>query len=277
MENPGYYAILTADVRYDKDLSSSAKILYAEITALSNKEGYCWAGNQYFADIYDVDISTIQRWIHDLKEKGHIAVILEENNSRKIYITKYVVNKGTAEMRGGDGKNEVPLYSNIKYNKPTFSEEKDGTLVSSPQNTNTPNSQTTSLRGDGEDTTDTINTSNDSEDISIVLTDEDGNVLNNTANRFRPDPKEKAFEKKLVAEFMSRAEERGETPIISKAHWVIQNARKRYKLSWADLKNVCDEWWDNPRNELEKQIQFNFMLGNFNLNRWKMNNPKHED
>ena len=37
--NPTYYAVLPADVRYDTNLSPQEKILYAEITALSNKEG----------------------------------------------------------------------------------------------------------------------------------------------------------------------------------------------------------------------------------------------
>jgi hypothetical protein len=37
-EKPSFYAILPADVRYAEDLTSLQKILYAEITALTNKE-----------------------------------------------------------------------------------------------------------------------------------------------------------------------------------------------------------------------------------------------
>ena len=42
---PNYYAILTAEVRYDNRLSANEKLLFAEIPALSNKTGEFWAGN----------------------------------------------------------------------------------------------------------------------------------------------------------------------------------------------------------------------------------------
>ena len=42
MENrPGFWAVLPAEVRYDKDLPASAKLLYAEISSLSDQLGYC--------------------------------------------------------------------------------------------------------------------------------------------------------------------------------------------------------------------------------------------
>lgn len=67
-ETPGYYAIIPATVRYS-DLIPNAKLLYGEITALCNKEGYCYASNSYFADLYGVDIKQVSRWIGNLSDK----------------------------------------------------------------------------------------------------------------------------------------------------------------------------------------------------------------
>ena len=82
-----YYAIIPATVRYDKDLTDKAKLLYGEITCLCNKEGYCFATNNYFANLYNCTSRAIQFTISKLQEKGYIRVILENNYQRKIYLT----------------------------------------------------------------------------------------------------------------------------------------------------------------------------------------------
>ena len=73
MEKPSYFSILTADVRYDRRLGKpNARELYSEITALSNKDGYCHASNGYFAKLYEIDNGTVSRWISTLEECGYL-------------------------------------------------------------------------------------------------------------------------------------------------------------------------------------------------------------
>ena len=88
-DKPGYYAIIPAHIRYDDSLKAQAKLLYGELTALCNKEGYCWASNKYFSELYQVNPKTVSAWINELKRAGHIKtqVNREDGNSRKIFVT----------------------------------------------------------------------------------------------------------------------------------------------------------------------------------------------
>ena len=99
MEDVNYYAVIPANVRYDEELTPNAKLLYAEITALSNKYGCCWASNNYFAKLYKTTPVTVSRWIRTLKEKGYIIteIIYKEGTNeidkRYIYICYEGINK----------------------------------------------------------------------------------------------------------------------------------------------------------------------------------------
>lgn len=88
-EQPSFYSILTANVRYDERLSDSEKILFTEITALSNKYGYCTATNNYFSELYKVSKRTISTRINNLKKLGYLNIQMElegkQIKSRKIY------------------------------------------------------------------------------------------------------------------------------------------------------------------------------------------------
>lgn len=119
-ENPNYYAILPAVVRYDRSLSEMAKLLFAEITALSNKFGYCTASNQYFADLYEKNPQWVSKIIQSIAKAGHIKVEVSENRFRKIYpLTPYLpivenLEGGRGKTRGGDsGKT---LHNNTSIN-----------------------------------------------------------------------------------------------------------------------------------------------------------------
>ncbi len=83
MTKPNYYAIIPAKVRYSS-LKPNAKLLYGEITALSNKLGYCFATNNYFAELYGVNKNTVSRWLTDLKKLGFITITIERDSNNQI-------------------------------------------------------------------------------------------------------------------------------------------------------------------------------------------------
>lgn len=80
-----YYAIIPANVRYDKDLVPNAKLLYGEITALCNEKGYCWASNQYFAELYGASVLSVKRWVNSLVTKGYVyRTLTYKPNSKEV-------------------------------------------------------------------------------------------------------------------------------------------------------------------------------------------------
>ena len=86
-EKPNYFAILPACVRYAK-IPAIAKILFAEITALSNKNGFCNASNSYFSELYETTNRTISKNFQILENKGFIKLEIERSQAgtfRKIW------------------------------------------------------------------------------------------------------------------------------------------------------------------------------------------------
>lgn len=85
-----YYAIIPANVRYDKRLTPNAKLLYGEITALCNEKGFCWATNSYFADLYNVSKTSISQWVGSLVENGYVSLEIVYKEGSKEILHRYL-------------------------------------------------------------------------------------------------------------------------------------------------------------------------------------------
>ena len=72
MTKPNYYAVIPAEVRYNKKLTPNSKLLYAEITALCNMNGKCTASTEYFCRLYEVSRVSIQKWLKTLEDNNYI-------------------------------------------------------------------------------------------------------------------------------------------------------------------------------------------------------------
>ena len=96
----GYYAIIPSTVLFNENLKSSEKLLYAVITILANKEGYCFASNSYLGGLLNAQPHTISKWVSSLKEKGFVCLEMIKNEKgeiiqRRIYPndTPYTINR----------------------------------------------------------------------------------------------------------------------------------------------------------------------------------------
>lgn len=127
-DKKNYYAIIPANVRYNKRLSPLTRLIYGEITALSNEKGYCFATNAYFANLYSMSNVSISRCISELKEHNYIRVVydIKEKNvdKRKIYINNLEnkkleseeLNKKNEKLENEELKNNEEISNNEKIN-----------------------------------------------------------------------------------------------------------------------------------------------------------------
>lgn len=125
MENrePGFYSITPATVRYDSELTPLAKLLFGEISALCTLRGFCWAGNGYFADLYEVTTRTVSRTINQLRERGYIRIEMIESangNERNLYMTPLAIEglpggAWTKMSEGVDKNVSPPLDKNVSH------------------------------------------------------------------------------------------------------------------------------------------------------------------
>lgn len=139
-ERPNYYAIIPANIRYDADLTANAKLLYGEITALCNEKGYCWATNEYFANLYGVSKTSISKWISSLIQKEYIFSETIYKEGTKEILNRYLrivkdpieekLNRGIEEKLKDNNTyinntiNNKEIYKE-RFKKPTLEEVKE--------------------------------------------------------------------------------------------------------------------------------------------------------
>ncbi|PRY40828.1 helix-turn-helix protein [Spirosoma oryzae] len=95
-------AILT-----NRSISPMARILYGVIVSLCNTEGYCWASNKYFADLFLTKKDTVSAWIGELSTANYIRVELrkEEGFKRHIHLSDIL----PIGLKGGELSDKNPI------------------------------------------------------------------------------------------------------------------------------------------------------------------------
>ena len=133
MQKPNYYAIIPAEVRYNKKLTPNSKLLYAEITALCNMNGKCTASTEYFCRLYEVSRVSIQKWLKTLEDNGYIKRVNIYKQGSKEILTRVItlVNMPSKE-KFTDNTNTNITNTNLTdsnkkafFKKPTLDEVKN--------------------------------------------------------------------------------------------------------------------------------------------------------
>lgn len=126
----GYYAIIPATVLFNEKIKANEKLLYAIITVLSNKEGYCFASNAYLGKLLNAQPHTISKWVSHLKDLGFVCLDIIKNDKneiiqRRIYPndTPYTINRtypyaiNRTESMSQKGQYNNIIDNNINNNK----------------------------------------------------------------------------------------------------------------------------------------------------------------
>ena len=132
MTKPNYYAVIPAEVRYNKKLTPNAKLLYAEITALCNMNGKCTASTQYFCRLYEVSRSSIQNWLKLLEDNGYITRDVKYKQGSREIESRYIKLVDTPSLKNYTDNTNINInntnitYSNKKalFKKPTLDDVK---------------------------------------------------------------------------------------------------------------------------------------------------------
>ena len=130
MQKPNYYAVIPAEVRYNKKLTPNSKLLYAEITALCNMNGKCTASTQYFCRLYEVSRVSIQKWLKTLEDNNYIKrVNIYKQGSKEILTRVITLVNNPRKQKLTDNTNinitnTNTTYSNKgkRFKKPSFNE-----------------------------------------------------------------------------------------------------------------------------------------------------------
>ena len=87
-----FFLMITQDVLLDNRLTDFQKLLYAAITGLCRKNGYCWASNTYFEKLFKKSTDTIIKGITKLVNLGYLKREL-------VYKKKQLKNGDVEETR----------------------------------------------------------------------------------------------------------------------------------------------------------------------------------
>ena len=100
------YGIMPNKILFDKELSSTSKLIFVYISSLCAQEGYCWATNEHIAVKFGISARVVSRSVKQLEK--YIYIKNPYNEKRLIHIDKNV--------QAGRQKRRTSLDRNVQHN-----------------------------------------------------------------------------------------------------------------------------------------------------------------
>ncbi len=113
---PSYFATIPLSILEDNKLSPNAKLLYAEIIALTKKLGYCFATNNYLASRLGLSKRYISDLLGELQNFNLIKIEIEKGEKgtyRKIWVN--AINSVGGDELQFMGRHELEFIRGMNY------------------------------------------------------------------------------------------------------------------------------------------------------------------
>ena len=118
MKELNWAAVIPARYLIAKDITSTQKLLLGLVSSLSNLKGYCFASNEYLADLLNVSKVRISQSVSDLEKKGYLGRIIYRNEKKEIEqrILTLILDKNL-DIPISENDNTLPLKIDIPISK----------------------------------------------------------------------------------------------------------------------------------------------------------------
>lgn len=128
------FSVIPTEVMINKEISSTAKVVYGIISSLTNEKGYCWASNRYLGELMSLSEGQISLIINELVKQRLIISDIEANYKRKLRLVIKIVgyaktSRGVVKNNEGgvtknkEGVNDKSLHNNI------IEQDKDNSII----------------------------------------------------------------------------------------------------------------------------------------------------
>ncbi|MER3499812.1 MAG: hypothetical protein C4308_14930, partial [Chitinophagaceae bacterium] len=102
------YILITSELLFNNQLSSSHKILCAFVLGLSANNSYCYATNSHIAQLMGLSVGRVSNIINDLVKGGYIEREVIRNERKQIIERR---------LRVKDGKLKIPVNNEVEIIK----------------------------------------------------------------------------------------------------------------------------------------------------------------